>query len=164
MSLSTIVRQAYRLYGLGVLIWAVWSGVWVLNGLSMDPNVVGTGWLVLAASGAVLGIVMLVLRYSSDFQLFMVQEKRSRIQRFNNHILGSTPLHFYALGLVAWSFVTIGFVVGLGPLERTIVGVGWLLIALYGFALATGLAVKHQSDLIEEIEEVTSAELKLDGS
>ncbi len=161
MSLSTIVRQAYRLYGIGVLIWAVWSGAWVLTGLSMDANIVATGWFVLAGSGAILGIVMLVLQSSSDFQLFMVKEKRSRIQRFNNHLLGSTPLHFYVLALVAWSVVTVGFVVGLGPLERTIVGFGWLLIALYGFALATGLAVKHQTDLIEEIEEITPTELKI---
>ncbi|MFB6301215.1 MAG: hypothetical protein ABEH65_13255 [Halobacteriales archaeon] len=165
MALKYVIRQAYRLYGLGIILWAGWSAAWMGFGLDMSATTVGTGWFAIAAFGAVVAIAMGVMRVSSDYNLFKTDPNQTRIQRFNNHVLSSTPLHFYVIALAAWSFLTVEWwVVNLGLVGRTIVAYGWFLIALYGLGLTLSLAVKHDEAIVEELNEVTPSEIDIDSS
>jgi hypothetical protein len=162
MPLSNVVRQGYRLYGLGTLVWAGWSAAWMGLGLNMSPTVIGSGWFAIAGLGALLAIGMGATNLSDEYQLFKTQTNRGRIRRFNSHLLSSAPLHLYAIALAAWSFLTVEWwVVNLGIVGQTVVAYGWFLIALYGLGLTIGLTVKHDEAVVEELDEVTPSEVEL---
>jgi hypothetical protein len=163
MTLANIVRQGYRVYGLALLAWAGWSGLWIITGLNMDPSIVGYGWLTITVFGAILTVSMGVLWYMTDYTLFKKDRHQRRVSRFNNHMLSSTPLHVYVLVMIAWSLLTVEWwVLNLGLVERTVVGFGWLLIAVYGLALTLGLSVKHKDDIVETVDEVTPASVEME--
>lgn len=160
MGLEGVIRQGYRLYGIGILGWAGFSAVWIGLGLNVSPTVVGSGWLALAGVGVVLAVSMGAVRFSSEYSLFKTQSNRERIQRFNRHLLGSAPLHLYVIALAAWSFLTVEWwVVNLGIVGRTLVAYGWFVIALYGLGLAIGLTAKHDEAVLEEVDELTPEQL-----
>ena len=158
-----VVRQLYRVYGFGILVWASWSAIWMGFSIDMSPTVIGVGWLLIAVIGAILAVTMGVLRFSDEYRLFKTQSNRERIQRFRNHLLSSTPLHFYVIALAAWSFLTVEWwVINLDLVSRTIVAYGWFLIALYGLGLTISLTVKHDEAVKEELNDVTPDELDLE--
>lgn len=152
MGFINTVRVAYRVYGLLLLGWAAWSVIWLAFGLKTPPTTIATGWLLLAIYGGTLTLVLVGTRFSSQYTLFQTAENRTRIQRFNNHILSSTPLHLYVIALAAWSFITIEWwILTLDIIGQTIVAYGWFLLALYGLVLTIGLSVKHKDDIVEEL-------------
>jgi len=162
MSLGNIVRQGYRVYGLAIVVWAVWSSIWWGVGLDVSSSTISYGWFAIAVFGGVLTVLLAGLWLSGEHQLFKTQSNRTRIQRFNSHVLSSRPLHLYMIALLGWSAISIEWwVVNLGIVGQTIVGYGWLLIALYGLALTVGLASKHSDELAEEIEDTTPIDLGL---
>lgn len=165
MVIEKTIRQIYRLYGVGIVVWAGLSVAWIGVGLDLSPTVVGSGWLVIAAVGAVLAVGMGAVRFSSEYRLFKTQSNRERIQRFRSHLLSSAPLHLYVIALAAWSFLTVEWwVVNLGLVGRTIVAYGWFIIALYGLGLTVSLATKHEEALREDLDDVTPEPIDLDSS
>jgi len=154
MATTSYVRQGYRLYGLAVLVWAVWTGLWGGLDLGTPARTIGDGWLLIAAFGVVLTGALAASYVSGDGRLFRTQAKRSQIDRYNDHVLSSTPLHVYMVALLGWSVLSLGWWTGsLSFVGRTAVGYGWLVVALYGLVLAVGLAVKHSSDIAEDVAE-----------
>lgn len=124
-------------------------------GLSLPPTVVGTGWLLIAAVGAILTVSMAVLWVSDEHHLFKTQSNREQIQQFRNDFLSSTPLYVYAIALVSWSFLTVGWAVtNLALVGHTTVAYGWFSIAVYGLGLVVGLTTTHRSTVIEKVGEV----------
>jgi hypothetical protein len=165
MSYVHFVRQAYRLYAGALVLWAAWSGVWLVTDIGMDAATVGTGWLVVAAFGAIVGVALGLSRVSDEYRLFKTQTNRERVQRFRDHVFGGGFLGLYVVALAAWSFLTIEWVVvNLGIVGQTIVAYGWFLIALYGLGLAIGLSTKHSDAVVEEVDEVTPPAVDLDSS
>ncbi|MFB6148406.1 MAG: hypothetical protein ABEJ48_01965, partial [Halobacteriales archaeon] len=150
--------------GLGIILWAGWSAVWMGVGLDMAATTIAAGWFVIAAFGAIIAVTMAGMRISSEYDLFKTQPNQGRIQRFNNHVLSSTPLHFYVIAMAAWSFLTVEWwVINLGIVGRTLVAYGWFLIALYGLGLTISLAVKHDEAVVEELDEVTPSAIDIES-
>jgi hypothetical protein len=165
MAYAHFVRQAYRLYAAALVLWAAWSGLWLVTDIGMTATTVGTGWLVVAAFGAVVAVALGLTRISDEYRLFKTGTNRERIRRFQTHAFGGGFLGLYVVALAAWSFLTIEWiVVNLGLVGRTIVAYGWFLIALYGLALAVGLTTKHSDAVLEEVDEVTPTAVDLDSS
>lgn len=165
MAYSHFVRQAYRLYAVALVLWAAWSGVWLATDIGMTASAVGTGWLAVAAFGALVSVALGITRLSDEYQLFKTQTNRERVRRFQNHVFGGKFLGLYVVALAAWSFLTIEWVVvNLGIVGRSIVAYGWFMIALYGVALAIGLTTKHSEAVVEEIDEVTPPTIDIDSS
>lgn len=163
MTYENLVRQAYRLYAVTLVIWAAWSGIWLGTNLNIEANMIGMGWLAVAVFGVVVAIALGLTRIHDEVQLFKTQSNRDRIHRFNNHAFGGAFLNLYVIALAAWSFLTLEWVtLNLGLVGRTIVGGGWLIIALYGVALTIGLTVKHKEAVVEEVDNVTSTALQSD--
>lgn len=157
MVLSTVTRQGYRLYAIALVLWGAWSAVWLGAGLPMDPTLVGTGWLVLSGFGALLAIGMALLRFGSEETLF--QGDRPPKRRFRDSVLSSSPLHGYVLMMVVWSAVTVEWwALNLDLFGRTVVGIGWLLIALYGAGLTLGLASNHSEVLVDATPDITATD------
>ena len=153
MAYAHFVRQAYRLYAGALALWAAWSGIWLATNIGMTASTVGTGWLVVAAFGALVGVALGVTRISDEYQLFKTQTNRERIRRFQDHALGGKFLGLYVVALAAWSFLTIEWiVVNLGIVGSSIVAYGWFMIALYGLALTIGLTTKHSEAVVEEVD------------
>lgn len=156
MGTETFLRQAYRLYAVTLVIWAVWSGIWLGTGITMPADILAMGWLGVAVFGVVVLIALSAGRVRDEYALFKTQSNRERIRRFNNHKFGGTFLNLYVVALAAWSFLSIEWVVlNLGLVTYTIVGYGWALIALYGVSLTIGLTVKHKEAVVEEVDNVT---------
>ncbi|MGQ4557355.1 hypothetical protein [Halobellus sp. GM3] len=164
MNPAGVVRQLYRVYGLGILVWAGWSAAWMGFGIDVSPTAIGTGWLAIAGIGAMLAIAMGILRFSDEYRLFKTQSNRERIRHFQNHFLSSTPLHLYVIALAAWSFLTVEWwAINLDLVSRTIVAYGWFLIALYGLGLTISLTVKHEEAVVKELDEVTPESIDLEA-
>jgi FtsH-binding integral membrane protein len=156
MAYAHFVRQAYRLYAAALVLWAAWSGVWLVTDIGMTASAVGTGWFVVAAFGAIVGVALALTRVSDEYRLFKTGTNRERVRRFRDHVFGGQFLGLYVVAIAAWSFLTLEWlVVDLGIVGRTIVGYGWFLVALYGLALAIGLTTKHSDAVAEEVDEVT---------
>ncbi|MFB6090214.1 MAG: hypothetical protein ABEJ97_04070 [Halobellus sp.] len=155
MALTRGVRQVYRGYGIAALVWAGWSLVWLGTDIRMEPSTIGYGWLTVAAVGLVLGVTMTGMRVHDDFQLFRTDENRRTLRRFDDHSLSGTPLHLYIGLLAVWSALTLAWVTGaVAAVGTTVVGYGWLAIALYGGVLTVGLAVQHKQRLADAVDDV----------
>jgi FtsH-binding integral membrane protein len=162
MAYAHFVRQAYRLYAAALVLWAAWSGVWLVTDIGMTASAVGTGWFVVAAFGAIVGVALALTRVSDEYRLFKTGTNRERVRRFRDHVFGGQFLGLYVVAIAAWSFLTVEWlVVDLGIVGRTIVGYGWFLVALYGLALAIGLTTKHSDAVAEEVDEVTPSTVDL---
>lgn len=162
MAYAHFVRQAYRLYAAALVLWAAWSGVWLVTDIGMTASAVGTGWFVVAAFGAIVGVALALTRVSDEYRLFKTGTNRERVRRFRDHVFGGQFLGLYVVAIAAWSFLTLEWlVVDLGIVGRTIVGYGWFLVALYGLALAIGLTTKHSDAVAEEVDEVTPSTVDL---
>ena len=158
MAYAHFVRQAYRLYAAALVLWAAWSGVWLVTDVGTTASAVGTGWLVVAAFGAMVGVALALTRVSDEYRLFKTRTNRERIRRFRGHAFGGQFLGLYVVAIAAWSFLTVEWlVVNLGIVGRPIVAYGWFLVALYGLALAVGLTTKHG----EAVAEVTPSTVDL---
>lgn len=165
MAYAHFVRQAYRLYAAALVLWAAWSGVWLVTDIGMTASNIGAGWLVVAAFGAVVCVGLGLTRVSDEYRLFKTQSNRERIRRFRDHVFGGGFLGLYVVALAAWSFLTVEWVViNLGLVGRSIVAYGWFMIALYGLALGIGLTTKHSEAVTEEVDELTPPAVNLDSS
>jgi hypothetical protein len=165
MAYAHFVRQAYRLYAAALVLWAAWSGVWLVTEIGMTASTVGTGWLVVAAFGAVVAVGLGLTRASDEYRLFKTRSNRERIRRFRDHAFGGGFLGLYVVALAAWSFLTVEWVViNLGIVGRSIVAYGWFMIAVYGLALAVGLTTKHSEAVAEEVDAVTPPAVDLTSS
>lgn len=121
------------MYAAVLVLWAAWSGGWLAPDVAMAASAVGTGWLAIAAFGAVVGVALGLTRVSDEYRLFKTQSNRERIRRFRDHVFGGGFLGLYVVALAAWSLLTVKWVVlNLGIVGRSIVAYGWFLIALYG--------------------------------
>ncbi len=162
MAYAHFVRQAYRLYAAALVLWAAWSGVWLVTDIGMTASAVGTGWFVVAAFGAIVGVALALTRVSDEYRLFETGTNRERVRRFRDHVFGGQFLGLYVVAIAAWSFLTVEWVVvDLGIVGRTIVAYGWFLVALYGLALTIGLTTKHGEAVVEEVDEVTPSAVDL---
>lgn len=172
MNLAAVTRTLYRLYGVGLLAMAILTAGWLTEGFAISTVTVGYGWFVLAVVGGIVLIALAASTYLTDQDFFYTAGAESRMTRFEQSVLSRTPLVLYAIGLVLWGVITVGWVLGTpstpistGPqtsqfvfetirspgtgLSVTTVSIGWGLIALYGFVLTIGLTIRHQDHLQE---------------
>ncbi len=139
---QSLVRQAYRIYGAGLIVWAAWSLTWIVMRVNLDPAIVGAGWVGLGVVGAVLALTLFRHREANEPRLFTPEP--DYVEQFDQTIFSSTPLHAYAIGLVGLSVVSEAWALGVRTIDPTFLAFGWYLVALYGLVLTLGLAARHK--------------------
>ncbi|MFB6211321.1 MAG: hypothetical protein ABEI76_07275 [Halobacteriales archaeon] len=140
------VRQGFRLYGIALVIVAVWTGVWSTTGLEASIQALGSAWIGLG----VLGIALLVGVLETRRQAFTIDEQRR--EQFTTNTLTGTPLHLYIGGLLAWSLVSMSWVaLDTAALSATVIAGGWFVVAAFGGVLTLGLCVAHTDALLDSI-------------
>ena len=135
-----LVTLSFRAYSAIAVILAGLTGLWALDVLAVPIPLVGYGWIGVAVVGAVVATGM----RAAPEDVIEPDATADRIETFEESTLTGRPLEMYISALALWAAVSFGWVLGgMSAAGLTLVGYGWLAIALYGAVVGAGVAVTH---------------------
>ena len=142
--MKQLLTQAFRAYGVIAVIVAAFTALWAVGVIDVALPTVGYAWFAVAAVGTVVAIGMA----AKPAAVLEADASEARIETFEESSLTGLPLHGYMGALAMWAAVSFGWVLGgMSATGLSVVGYGWLIIAVYGAAIGIGIAANHRKDV-----------------
>jgi hypothetical protein len=153
--MRTLLTQCFRGYAVVTVLVAGFTALWALGVIEMSLPLVGYAWLIVAAAGTVVTVGM----WTTREETIALNADGEQIKRFEDASVTGRPLELYIGALAAWAAVSFGWVLGgMSISGLTLVGYGWLVIALYGLVVGAGIAMNHREDIAAVISSTESIE------
>lgn len=138
---NTLFSIGFRAYAVGVAVIAVFTVLLAFGQISVDPTLFGGMWLGLAGTGGVVAVGLTLNRESAIEQ----DRVEQRCQRWESCMFTGWLLNIYLIGAGIWSGVSFGwFLGGQSAAGISVVGYGWIAIAVYGAFVGAGTALYHR--------------------
>lgn len=153
--MRTILNQCFRGYAVLGIIAAGFTALWAIGLIEVSIPLIGYAWLAVAAVGTVVAVGML----TKQEEVIEVDAADERIEEFEKATVTGRPFDLYIGALAAWAAVSFGWVLGgMSTAGLTVVGYGWLAIAVYGAIVGIGIIINHREDVATAIDPTASLE------
>jgi hypothetical protein len=144
-----LITQCFRGYAALAAVVAGFTALWALGVINIAVPLVGYAWFAVAAVGTVVAVGMATQKEDA----IEPDAADKRIETFEEATITGRPFDLYIGALAAWAAVSFGWVLGgMSTAGLTVVGYGWLAIAVYGLVVGVSIALTHKEDVATVVD------------
>ncbi len=144
-----LITQCFRGYAALAAVVAGFTALWALGVINIAVPLVGYAWFAVAAVGTVVAVGMATQKED----VIEPDAADKRIETFEEATITGRPFDLYIGALAAWAAVSFGWVLGgMSTAGLTVVGYGWLAIAVYGLVVGVSIALTHKEDVATVVD------------
>ena len=144
-----LITQCFRGYAALAAVVAGFTALWTLGVINVAVPLIGYAWFAVAAAGTVVAVGIATKKED----VIAPDAPDKRIEKFEEATITGRPFDLYIGALAAWAAVSFGWVLGgMSTAGLTVVGYGWLAIAVYGLVVGVSIAMNHKEDVATVVD------------
>ena len=155
MSMKTVFDLGFRVYAIGVGLLGIVTALLTFELVAVSATILGGLWIGAAALG---GAIVLGLTLDTD-DVVEADRDTARCDRWDECMFTGWLLNIYLITAAIWAGVSFGwFIGGQAAAGVTVVGYGWIAVAVYGAIVAAGITATHYDFLVEAVNPTADVE------